>query len=93
MRKDRSQMDIEINNMARHPITKEMMKQIKESAETGDIVMLRDGECPATEIRYIPWTIEAKYEHYIRLVRTTKLGVLRRCISYFDYYKAKGEEQ
>lgn len=91
--KQKNYQGIEFGNVVKTPITKEMLEEVKEQAQIGEIVRLQSNDSQINENKiFKDWTIVRKYTHYMLVEREAALGIVRRALSYVDYYKMlKGE--
>ena len=91
--KHKNYQGIEFGNVVKTPITKKMLEEVREQAQIGEIVRLQSNDSPIAENNiFKDWTIVRKYTHYMLVEREAALGIVRRAISYVDYYKLlKGE--
>ncbi len=91
--KHKNYQGIEFGNVLKTPITKEMLEEVKEQAQIGEIVRLQSNDSQITENKiFKDWIIVQKYTHYMLVEREAVLGIIRRTLSYVDYYKMlKGE--
>lgn len=91
--KHKNYQGIEFGNVVKTPITKEMLEEVREQAQIGEIVRLQSNDTTITENKiFKDWTVVHKYTHYMLVEREAALGIIRRALSYVDYYKMlKGE--
>lgn len=91
--KHKNYQGIEFGNVVKTPITKEMLEEVREQAQIGEIVRLQSNDTTITENKiFKDWTIVQKYTNYMLIEREAALGIIRRALSYVDYYKIlKGE--